>query len=167
MALAYSLGRKTASPHETELNEAIAAFERAGTVFLSLMADDQVAFETLSAIRKSPADEVGRSIALAQAVLTCIRVPQAVAVTAEAVLTLAVKTAAFGVVPLLSDLAVCGELCTATVRAAALNIRANLPDMPDVSERVQVAAEADRRVAHAVQLVQELMKAIAARTYER
>ena len=61
---------------------------------------------------------------------------------------------------LLSDLAVCAELATATARCAAYNVRINLADLSDTKERAKLAREADELIRHAVERVTRVIPAI-------
>src|SRR3954453_3537584 len=54
MVLNYSVGRKSLAAFEPELKSALAELTRARSLLIHLMAEDQVAFEALSAARKLP-----------------------------------------------------------------------------------------------------------------
>ena len=97
------------------------------------------------------------------ALLASIRVPQAMGTTGLAILELAEKLIDKVNPFLLSDLAVCCELAMATVRCAAYNVRANLPDLTDPADRAKIDADAGRMVAHATTVIQRTIPRIWAR----
>src|SRR5437762_1763460 len=117
MVVNYSVGRKGSSPEEDAvLRELLAELTRARSVLLELMLEDQSAFAALSAARKNAKGAGDRDPIFAAALLACIRIPQATAAIAAAILDLCDRTLARANKYLLSDLAVCAELAMATVR---------------------------------------------------
>ncbi len=64
---------------------------------------------------------------------------------------------------LLSDLAVCADLAMATVRCGAYNVRANLADIPDETERRRVEGATTELLTHAAALIQRVAPRIWAR----
>ena len=96
-------------------------------------------------------------------VLACVRGPQATAAVAVAILGLCEQVVDHVNPWLLSDLAVCADLATATVRAGGYNVRVNLPSVTDVAERTTLAVESDQLLAHAVAAVQRVSPRIWAR----
>ena len=163
MVLNYSVGRKATAEHDGELRHIGAELARAREVLLQLMVDDQQAYAELTRVRKLPADDPTRTASLPPVVLACVRGPQATAATAVALLGLCERVVDTVNPYLLSDLAVCGDLATATARAAAYNVRVNLPAVTDDDERRRLAAETDELVARAVAAVQRLSPRIWAR----
>lgn len=157
MALNYSSGKRDLAAFEPELSRAVAELRKAREMLLQLMVEDQAAFAELTAARKG-----GDAAATTAALGACVRGPQAVMVTALAILqlsqTLVDKVNRF----LLSDLAVSAELAMATVRAAAHNVRVNLSSFDVPADRDRVAAETDQLLAAAVAAVRQLVPAIGA-----
>src|SRR4051794_3569393 len=114
MVVNYSVGKKSLAPYAAELAEARKELERARAILLELMAEDQAAFEAVSALRKLPESSPQRQEQFPVALLACIRVPEAMAATALAVLNLCDRLTDKVNHFLLSDLAVCAELSMAT-----------------------------------------------------
>jgi methenyltetrahydrofolate cyclohydrolase len=163
MVLNYSVGKKNLAQHEPELRSALAELTRARGLLLELMAEDQQAYEALTAAKKLPEDSPARQHDFDVALLASIRVPQAMGATALAILTLADRLVDKVNHYLLSDLAVCCELAMATVRCAVYNVRANLPDVTDPADRQKVELTATSLIAHATPLVQRAVPRIWAR----
>ena len=132
MTLNYSVGKKGLEAHQDELKATLAELNRARQLMLSLMAEDQVAYEALTAARKLPAGSPERQREVSEALLACIRVPQAMAATAVAVIELCERVVDCVNFYLLSDLAVCADLAMATTRCAVYNVRVNLTDWEDL-----------------------------------
>src|SRR6185437_6221235 len=131
MVLNYSAGKKSLAAYEAEIQASLAEFARARMLLLGLMVEDQAAYESLTAAKKLPETSSERAGEFNVALLASIRVPQAMGTTGLAILELAEKLVDKVNPFLLSDLAVCCELAMATVRCAAYNVRANLPDLTD------------------------------------
>jgi formiminotetrahydrofolate cyclodeaminase len=158
MVLNYSIGKKDLAAHEPKLKEVLLEFTRARAVMLELMVEDQAAFEALTSTRKANDRE-----RFAPALLACIRIPQSVAATAVAVLELCDRVADFVNPRLASDLAVCTELSMATVRCAVYNVRVNLPDVTEESERRHLDQSNARALSQATALIQRVLPKIWAR----
>jgi formiminotetrahydrofolate cyclodeaminase len=158
MVLNYSIGKKDLAAHEPKLKEVLPEFTRARAVMLELMVEDQAAFEALTSTRKANDRE-----RFAPALLACIRIPQSVAATAVAVLELCDRVADFVNPRLASDLAVCTELSMATVRCAVYNVRVNLPDVTEESERRHLDQSNARALSQATALIQRVLPKIWAR----
>jgi formiminotetrahydrofolate cyclodeaminase len=148
MVLNYSVGKKGLENAQHQLKAALAEFTRARELFLQLMTEDQLAYEALTAARKSKENfEV--------ALLACIRIPQAMAATALAMLDLCVKLSPIVNRHLLSDLAVAADLAMATLRSALHNVRANLSDIPDEGERDHIAENAEQLLRRGIDLIKK------------
>ncbi|MEO6437213.1 MAG: cyclodeaminase/cyclohydrolase family protein [Tepidisphaeraceae bacterium] len=160
MVLNYSVGKKNLAQFEPELKAALAEFTRARGLLLQLMGEDQVAYEALTAAKKLPLDAPGRQSDLDVALLASIRVPQAMGATALAVLQLADQLVDKVNVYLLSDLAVACELSMATLRCAAYNVRANLPDVTDAQDRRKIESTAQKLIDHALPVIGRAIPAI-------
>jgi formiminotetrahydrofolate cyclodeaminase len=153
MVLNYSVGKKNLAPHEPELKEALAEFHRARSVLLELMIEDQAAFEAMSAIRKLPEESPERQEKFAPTLLACIRVPQAMAATAFAILQLCDQLTPKVNRFLLSDLAVSAELAMATLRCGLYNVRINLADITDKSDRDSIQNASTQLLTKATTLI--------------
>jgi formiminotetrahydrofolate cyclodeaminase len=160
MVVNYSIGKKDLAAHQDVLREALTELHRARQMLLELMIEDQSAYEALSGARKLPASDPQRSAKLDAALLACIRIPQAIGTTAAAVLDLCNRLADKVNKSLLSDLAVCAELSMATVRCAAYNVRVNLADLADATDRQHFEHSATRMVVDAGQVIREAIARI-------
>lgn len=160
MVLNYSVGKKNLAKHEPALRTALAEFTRARQVMLQLMAEDQAAYEAVTALRKLPEDSPQRQAEFAPTLMACIRVPEAMAAAAAAVLELADRLVEKVNPYLLSDLAVCAELAMATVRCGAYNVRVNLADVGDPAERQSLRRESETIVERATGIIRRLIPRI-------
>jgi len=149
--------------HEAELQAALGEFHRARLLLQALMIEDQAAYDTLTTARKAHKQDAGKRDVFDAALLASIRIPQAVAATAVAVIELCERIAAKVNQYLVSDLAVCVELSMATARCATYNVRANLPDVPEQSERDHIERATVKLLSHATQTLQRAMPKIWAR----
>src|SRR5688500_15906999 len=122
MTINYSIGRKGHEAFEDELRPVLAELTRARGLLLRLMVEDQAAYEAMTAARKRPQGDPDRQSQFDVALLACIRVPQAMAATAVAVLQVADRVVNFVNPHLLSDLAVSADLAMATARCAIYNV---------------------------------------------
>src|SRR5690606_5752597 len=133
---------------------------RARQLLLDLMSEDQAAYETLSALRKLPEDAAERQEKYPAALLACIRVPQAMAATALALLELADRIVETCNHYLLSDLAVCADLAMATARCAVYNVRINLKDLSDEQDRGRFENQSIQVLSRAGLLIQRVSQRI-------
>ena len=156
MVINYSVGKKGLEAHQADLKSALAELTRAHKMLLDLMVEDQAAYETLSAIRKLPADSPERTSKMPAALLACIRVPEAVAATGVAILqrcdTLVDQVNSH----LLSDLAVCADLAMASIRCAIYNVRVNITALDDPADRTAVETTVGQILSHALLLIQRV-----------
>ena len=160
MVLNYSVGKKSLAQHEPVLKEALAELTRARELLLQLMAEDQQAYEALTLARKLPESAPTRQKDFDVALLASIRVPQAMGATALAVLQLADRLVDKVNPYLLSDLAVSCELAMATIRCAVYNVRANLPDVTDPSDKKTMEQTAQKLIDHALPVIGRAVPAI-------
>ncbi len=166
MTVNYSVGKKGLEAHQDELKKTLAELHRARQLMLSLMAEDQIAYEALTAARQLPKDSPQREQELPAALLACIRVPQAMAATAVAVIELCDKVVDRVNYYLLSDLAVCADLAMATTRCAIYNVRVNLADLEDRNARSEVEKTMGEVLSHATMRIQRVSPRIWARHAE-
>ena len=163
MVVNFSLGKKGLEKHESQLHAALAEFKRAREMMLRFMAEDQQAYEAISAARKMPADDPRRKDAMELASRLCIMVPQCIVVTATDIIELAEGIVEIANPRLLSDLAVCAELAMATARAAGYNVRVNLSEITDAQDRASCEESCRRQLVRALGLIQRVIP----RTWER
>jgi formiminotetrahydrofolate cyclodeaminase len=157
MVLNYSVGKRGLEAHQAELRAALAELHRARRVMIELMAEDQSAYQALSTARKLPNDSADWRGQFPAALLASIRTPEAIAATALAVLELCDRVCDFVNAYLLSDLAVCAELAMCTVRCGIYNVRVNLADVTDPSDRRQIESTIDHLHARALPIIQRLV----------
>ncbi|HEY1628250.1 MAG TPA: cyclodeaminase/cyclohydrolase family protein [Tepidisphaeraceae bacterium] len=160
MVLNYSVGKKSLAAHEPELRTALAEMTRARHLLLQLMVEDQFAYEALTAAKKLPESDASRQSEFNVALLTSIRIPQAMGATAVAMLELAEKLVDKVNHYLLSDLAVCCELSMATIRCASYNVRANLPDLTDAKDRESIELSARRLTERGATVIRQTIPRI-------
>ncbi len=155
MVLAYSVAKKDLLPFSEQNRKALAEFTDARELLIKLMVDDQTAYQALSDAKKA-----GAATSETQAIARrCIAVPRMIGTAAINILKVANRIATTSNKWLLSDLAVCGELATATVRCAVHNIRVNLTEV-EADDRAKYVINCEQMLKQAVELVNDLMKAI-------
>src|SRR4051812_20957608 len=156
MVINYSLGRKGLESHQPALKASLGELTRARNMLLTLMVEDQAAYETLSGLRKLPPGSPERTSKMPAALLACIRVPGAVAATGVAILQRC-DTLVDQVTPhLLSDLAVCADLAMAAIRCAIYNVRVNVPSLDDPADRLAAETTIGQILSHALLLIQRV-----------
>ena len=160
MVLNYSVGKKNLAAHEPALQAGLAELHRARQIMLTLMVEDQAAYEEVTALRKLPDDSPDRQKNYPATLLACIRVPEAMAATGIAILELCGRLAEKVNKYLLSDLAVCAELAMATVRCGLYNVAINLNDLADARERERFEKLSAQMLAHATSLVRGVLPRI-------
>lgn len=134
MVLELTAGRPQAPDDEdlAALRTAVAGWQ---SELLQLAQADAAAYEAVVAARRLPRatdrEAEARRVQLEAAVREAIRTPLAIARTASELLPLAERIAAVGNRNAISDVGVAGLLAAAAVRGAALNVRINLPSLPD------------------------------------
>ena len=166
MVVNYSVAKKGLEAHREELSAALSELSRARGLLLQLMAEDQVAYESLTAARKLPEDSPQRNEHLPQALLASISTPQSIGATAVAILGLCDRLVDISNRYLLSDLAVSADLAMATVRCAVYNVRVNLVDVKDPAERQKIESEMGQVLGHAAVLIQRVSPRIWSRHAE-
>src|SRR5688500_1281835 len=166
MVVNYSVGKKGLEAHRPELTTVLGELHRARGLMLELMAEDQSAYTALTEARKMPEGAPGRDERLPAALLASIRTPQAIGATAVSILGLCDRLVEISNHYLLSDLAVSADLAMATVRCAVYNVRVNLADVTDPSERQSIEADMGQVLAHAAVLIQRVSPRIWARHAE-
>ncbi len=154
MCVNYSIGKKGLESHTKQFQDAIGEFQRARTLLLALMVEDQTAYEALTAAKRLAKDSPDQSAALASAVEACIEVPQSIAAASLAVLSLADSLVDSVNAYLLSDLVVCADLAMAAVRSALSNLRVNLPMVSDAKRKAVLESFSADLLARAVGLIQ-------------
>ncbi|HZZ44468.1 MAG TPA: cyclodeaminase/cyclohydrolase family protein [Tepidisphaeraceae bacterium] len=163
MVLQYSIGKKNQQAIDQELIPVLAEMTRARQMLLQLMVEDQIAYEALTRLKKLPADSQERKEEYAPALIACIRVPEAMAVTGIVILELCDRVVNFANYYLLSDLAVCADLAMTTTRCGIYNVRVNLKDLPDEADRRKFEANIGQMLHRAAELIQRVSPRVWAR----
>jgi formiminotetrahydrofolate cyclodeaminase len=153
MVVNYSVGKKSLQPFAAELKTALAQFHSARQILVQLMAEDQSAYEALTAARKLP-DSPESAQQRAAALMICINVPQEMAATAVTILELSDQLVQKVNHFLLSDLAVCADLAMTTVRCAIYNVKANLSEISDANKKWEIEAVNGKLLSRAIMLIQ-------------
>jgi methenyltetrahydrofolate cyclohydrolase len=134
MALRYTLGKKAYAPYEAELTHALQQFHTASQLLEELIAEDIAAYDALSQLLKLPEPARLAHPDYTATVVAAIRAPQTTAAVADNILhltsTLLTKTNKF----LLSDLGIAAVFAHAALHASELNVRINLPLLPNKEE---------------------------------
>jgi formiminotetrahydrofolate cyclodeaminase len=155
MAVEYTVGKKAYLAYEGELRGALVRFGNARRMLLELIAEDIAAYEGLSVLLKLPVDERLSHPDYAMAVVVAIRAPQTAGGFAMDVLEtcagLLDKTNRF----LVSDLGIAATYAHATVLASELNVRVNLPLLPNQEEAAAVRKSLEEMTAKADRLFNE------------
>jgi len=154
MVVNYSIGKKGLETQQGPLGVALAEFKKARQFLLALMVEDQSAYELLSQLQKLPKDSPERKEKFPAALLASIRIPEAMAATAVAILEICQRMTDGVNYYLLSDLAVCADLAMATLRCAIYNVRVNLKDLTDKRDRDVIDANMRQVLARGASLIQ-------------
>jgi len=160
MVVQYSIGKKDLAAFSEVFHAAAGELSRARAVLLELMVEDQLAYEAFSALRKLPATDLGRLDRWVPTLVACIRVPQAMAATAVAILHLCDRLVNIVNRHLLSDLAVCADLAMATTRCALYNVRINAKELPDAVDRQEIERISVELLSGAARLIQRVAPSI-------
>ena len=135
MVVELSVGRPEHVAHDAALREIGAAAAERQAVLLDLAEADAAAYQAVVTARRMPKqtdpERGARSAALREAMLEAARVPLRTATVATEVLGLAERIAPIGNSNAISDAGVAAQLAAAAVRGALLNVRINLPYLPE------------------------------------
>jgi formiminotetrahydrofolate cyclodeaminase len=134
MALRYTVGKKAYVAYEVELTAALAQFETAAQLLQELIAEDVAAYEALSQMLKLPEAARLTHADYVPTVVAAIRAPETTAAMALNILTLASTLLEKTNKMLVSDLGIAAVYAHATVHASELNVRVNLPLLPNRAE---------------------------------
>jgi len=138
MALAYTTGKKNFAQHEPAIQAAMAQLTTASTLLQNLIAEDIAAYAALSDMLKLPKDQRSAHPDYVPAVVAAIRCPQTAGAIALNILslceTLLDKTSKM----IISDLGIAAVYAHATVHASELNVRINLPLLPNQAEAADI-----------------------------
>ena len=160
MVLNYSVGKKGLEAHQPQILEGLAELHRARQLMIALMAEDQLAYQALSAAKKLSKDSNEYRQEYPIAVVASIRTPEAIAATGVAILNACDRLVESVNRYLLSDLAVCAELAMAAVRCGIYNVRINLSEVGELAEQKRLEEEMGRMLFHATALIRKIIPRI-------
>lgn len=148
MVVELTVGRPEYAEHEAALREIGAGAVERQAVLLDLAEADAAAYGSVVTARRMPKqtdpEREARSAALRDAMLQAAGVPLRTATVASEVLELAERIAPIGNSDAVSDAGVAAQLAAAAVRGALLNVRINLPYLPE-DEPLRLTAIAEMR----------------------
>jgi formiminotetrahydrofolate cyclodeaminase len=138
MALRYTAGKKAFAAYEGELQAAIGKLETAGKLLEELIAEDVAAYEALSGMLKLPQEARLAHPEYAAVVVAAIRAPETAGAIAANLLELCAGLLEKTNKLLVSDLGIAAVYAHGTVHASELNVRVNLPLLPNGEEAAAV-----------------------------
>lgn len=148
MVVAYSQGKASLAEHAGELDEAAIQLDRARSLFLQLADEDAAAYGALNDLWRLPKTDPRRNSMLADAADRAASVPASVIAASLSLLRLLESLAPITNPQLASDLGVAAVLGESAARAAAWNVRANVPLLtPERGRQVLQEAESGAREA--------------------
>lgn len=150
MVVRLSLGRAKYAEFADLHAEALVASDAARVHFLELADDDAAAYAAYMAARSLPretdAEREARAAAIRDAARIATKVPLATVRACQAQVDLVDRCAGRTNLNVASDLEVAALLLESAARAAAANVRVNLPFIGDDSYASAVIAELDQRL---------------------
>ena len=168
MVVALTSGRADAAAVEDDLRELGLAAAGFQSELLQLVELDAAAYGSVVAARRLPRDTDRdrelRRVQIDAALREATRSPLTIAERADEVLGLAERLAPIGSRNAISDAGVAGLLAAAALRGAALNVRINLPYLP---EDEPLRTEAGERVDELLTGLDEREAALRAAVAER
>ena len=152
MVVALTTGRPAAEGHEDELAELAKQSAQRSDRLQELAERDAEAYGAVIAARRMPRDtddeRNARAARVDEATREATLVPLETARTAAEVLALAERLAPIGSRNAVSDVGVAALLAAAALRGAAMNVRINLPYLPDGEPLREEAARELARLLH-------------------
>jgi glutamate formiminotransferase/formiminotetrahydrofolate cyclodeaminase len=127
--------------------------QRIKDALLRAIDDDAAAFDAIGAARRRPKkteeQQAQRQAAIVEATRHAIEVPMSVVENAAEVASLATEIAGIGLAAAASDAGVAGWCARTAAESAALNVRINLPGLPDEEERGRYETRLDEALTRA------------------
>jgi formiminotetrahydrofolate cyclodeaminase len=153
MVAELTIGRPDAAEQDAELRALRDTANEHRERLLQLADDDATAYDAVVRARRLPreteADREGRRRAVETAMVEAAAIPLQTAQVAAVVLELAVRIAPIGNRNAASDAGVAAQLAATAIRGALLNVRINLPYLPEGVTLAQEAGEEIARLAAA------------------
>jgi formiminotetrahydrofolate cyclodeaminase len=144
MVVSYSIGKKSLTAHQAELESADRSLRIARHLLLALAEEDAQAYGLVNELMKLPEDASRRKSELPGAISASIQVPMAVIAACDDLLRLCERMAPITNPHLHSDLAIAAVLAESCARASRWNVAVNAAMLPDAATRERTLAEADR-----------------------
>ncbi len=151
MVLSYSVDKKSLAEHKEHNLDAQKQLNRARVMFLTLADEDAAGYGELNALWKLDKDDPQRIARWEDAVAGAISPPQAMLALSVDMLRLCKSLISTTNKQLKSDLGVAAVLAQASARAAAWNVRINIPLLKD-EQQPKVEADVVNMLEAATQL---------------
>ena len=149
MTIAYTLGRKKFAAVEPLMLSAAAAVDQLTTEFQQLMQQDAAAYEALAGFLRIPPERRAQEAGFPAAAQQAVEVPLQCARAARRLIDYAASIADKINPQLISDLGVAVSLSGAVLACCELNVRVNLPILPDKIAAAACAQEMHQLRRHA------------------
>jgi len=149
MVANYTIGKKSFADVEDQVSDICHRLAKSQGMLAQLMAEDMIAYQALQAAGRLDAQQAGPASEKTAAAAAAIAVPFEILAVAVAVLEDLDRLKDICNPYLLSDVGVAGELAYAAARAAGLNVRINLPQLPDAREAKSLRQQLDQQSARA------------------
>ena len=162
MVVAYSRSKESLKEHSQLHEEALGTLEQLQGSALKLADTDAEAFGHLSDLWGLPADDARRQAEWEGAVAAAIAPPRQIMGTSMSTLRLLDQLAGKTIRTLRSDLAITALLAEAGVRAAACNVRINIPLLDDTIEAAELEAEVVGAIQRAATICSAIQEACSA-----
>ena len=156
MVVNYSVGKASLAEHHTQHRESLEALSALGARAVALVDEDAEAYARLSELMKLPRDDPRRQAAWSDAVEAALAAPKASMGLALDLLARLDALSGRTNRMLDSDLAIAAILATAAARAAAWNVRINLPLLEDDARVESLEREIAEQLASASTLAERV-----------
>lgn len=147
MVVEYSLGKPSFATHEEEGPSILAALRASVGHCLAAANADAAAYGVLNKLWKRPAADPERIAGWSTAVHGAIDAPLLIVRLAAEIAARSRNLAGHTAKHLDSDLAIAADLAGCAARAAAWNVRVNLPNVDDSDRRVAIGRDLDELLA--------------------
>ncbi|MDZ4752953.1 MAG: cyclodeaminase/cyclohydrolase family protein [Phycisphaerae bacterium] len=144
MVVEFSRGKNSFALFEGEADAILASLDVTREACLAAAKADSDAYASLSALWKLPKDDPARIARWKSTVHAAIAAPQLIVALAAEIAGRCRVLAGSTAKQLDSDLAIAADLAGCAARAAAWNVRVNLPSVADDEERTVIARALDR-----------------------
>lgn len=156
MVVNYSIGKKSLIAHDMLHQEAINALMQFGVRAMHLAEDDAIAYGRLNALWRLDKADPKRVAEFDDAAEQAIAAPHAVLHMCKEMLRLLQKLCGTTNAMLASDLAIAAILAEAGARAAAWNVRINLPLLGDQAVRDTFMQTIEQALGDAADITREI-----------